>query len=67
MRNGELRRERRHRLRDDQWDIIKDALPGKQDAPDRTGDDRRQVDREVGSAQKDSAPLTRLESLCASF
>ncbi|MEA4856861.1 MAG: IS5/IS1182 family transposase, partial [Solidesulfovibrio sp.] len=25
--------ERRHRLRDDQWEIIKDALPGKQGDP----------------------------------
>jgi len=33
--------ERRHRLRDDQWEIIKDALPGKQGDPGRTGDDNR--------------------------
>lgn len=32
----------RHRLRDDQWERIKDALPGKKSDPGRTGEDNRQ-------------------------
>jgi transposase len=31
----------RHRLRDDQWERIKDALPGKKSDPGRTGEDNR--------------------------
>ena len=32
---------RRHTLRDDQWEKIKDALPGKRSDPGRTGEDNR--------------------------
>ena len=32
----------RHRLRDDQWDRIKDSLPGKKSDPGRTAADNRQ-------------------------
>ena len=32
---------RRHTLRDDQWERIKDALPGKNGDPGRTGEDNR--------------------------
>jgi len=31
----------RHALRDDQWEMIKDALPGKKGDPGRTGADNR--------------------------
>lgn len=33
--------QRRHSLRDDQWERIKDALPGKDTDPGRTGADNR--------------------------
>ena len=33
--------QKRHSLRDDQWDRIKDALPGKPEDPGRTGKDNR--------------------------
>ena len=33
--------QRRYALRDDQWDRIKDALPGKETDPGRTGADNR--------------------------
>lgn len=33
--------QRRHALRDDQWDRIKDALPGKSTDPGQTGADNR--------------------------
>ena len=48
--------ERRHRLRDDQWDIIKDALPGKQGDPGRTGDDNRSFIEAVMWIARTGAP-----------
>ena len=33
--------QRRHALRDDQWERIKSALPGKKEDPGRTGNDNR--------------------------
>uniref|UniRef100_I2Q1T8 Transposase n=1 Tax=Desulfovibrio sp. U5L TaxID=596152 RepID=I2Q1T8_9BACT len=48
--------ERRHRLRDDQWDMIKDALPGKQGDPGRTGDDNRRFIEAIMWIARTGAP-----------
>ena len=48
--------ERRHRLRDDQWDIIKDALPGKQGDPGRSGEDNRRFIEAVMWIARTGAP-----------
>ena len=48
--------ERRHRLRDDQWDMIKDALPGKQGDPGRIGDDNQRFVEAVMWIARTGAP-----------
>lgn len=48
--------ERRHRLRDDQWEIIKDALPGKQGDPGRTGENNRRFVEAVMWIARNGAP-----------
>ena len=46
----------RHRLRDDQWDKIKDALPGKKSDPGRTGQDNRRFVEAVMWIGRTGAP-----------
>jgi transposase len=46
----------RHRLRDDQWERIKDALPGKKSDPGRTGEDNRQFVEAVMWIGRTGAP-----------
>lgn len=46
----------RHRLRDDQWDRLKDALPGKKSDPGRTAEDNRQFVEAVMWIGRTGAP-----------
>ena len=48
--------QRRHRLRDDQWEKIKDALPGKKGDPGRTCSDNRLFIEAVMWIAKTGAP-----------
>ena len=48
--------QRRHSLRDDQWERIKDALPGKSTDPGRTGADNRLFIEAVMWIAKTGAP-----------
>lgn len=48
--------QKRHSLRDDQWDRIKDALPGKPEDPGRTGKDNRLFIEAVMWIAKTGAP-----------
>ena len=48
--------QRRHTLRDDQWDRIKDALPGKEGDPGRTCADNRRFIEAVMWVGKTGAP-----------
>ena len=48
--------QRRHALRDDQWDRIKGALPGKVEDPGRTSADNRLFIKAVMWIAKTSAP-----------
>ena len=47
---------RRHTLRDDQWEKIKDALPGKKGDPGRTGEDNRRFLEAVMWIARTGAP-----------
>ena len=47
---------RRHVLRDDQWERIKDALPGKKSDPGRTGEDNRRFLEAVMWIARTGAP-----------
>jgi len=46
----------RHALRDDQWDKIKDVLPGKKGDPGRTGEDNRRFVEAVMWIARTGAP-----------
>lgn len=46
----------RHTLRDDQWERIKDALPGKEDDPGRTAKDNRDFINAVMWVARTGAP-----------
>jgi transposase len=48
--------EARHTLRDDQWEKIKDALPGKKGNPGRTAEDNRKFIEAVMWIAKTGAP-----------
>ncbi len=48
--------QRRHALRDDQWERIRDALPGKESDPGRTGANNRQFIEAVMWIAKTGAP-----------
>jgi transposase len=46
----------RHKLRDDQWEKIKDALPGKKGDPGRSGEDNRRFVEAVMWIARTGAP-----------
>ena len=48
---------RRHELTDQQWDPIKDRIPGKEGDPGRSGDDNRLFVNAVLSVLKTGIPL----------
>ncbi len=54
--------QRRHALRDDQWERIKDALPGKAEDPGRTSADNRLFIEAVMWIAKTGAPWRDLPS-----
>jgi len=54
--------QRRHSLRDDQWDKIKDALPGKEGDPGRTAEDNRRFIEAVMWIARTGAPWRDLPS-----
>ena len=54
--------QRRHALRDDQWERIRDALPGKEEDPGRTGADNRLFIEAVMWIAKTGAPWRDLPS-----
>lgn len=53
---GDFKMKNRHRIRDDQWEKIKDCLPGKKDDPGRTACDNRAFIEAVMWVAKTGAP-----------